>query len=157
MELKQHYQQLAHDMCPIYSFINMEVVSISCGLYRSRIPLNASTQNHLGVLHAGPIWMVAEYLGGLVVMDNLEDRKYQPVVANLTINFLRPSMTDAEAELRFSDTEAEAMRTSLDSTGHYEFSAPIIVKDKHEKTVAEARGNYVVKDFSNLMDVKLNL
>ncbi len=40
-----------------------------------------NTQNHVNIMHAGPIWMAAEYLGGLVAFHILPNSKYQPVVA----------------------------------------------------------------------------
>ena len=85
MDLKQHYQQAARDACPIYTFLDLQVESIEGGIYRSRTPLNDNTKNHVNIFHAGPMWMTAEYLGGLIAAHNLDDPKYQPVIAGLNI------------------------------------------------------------------------
>ncbi|MCS5593602.1 MAG: PaaI family thioesterase [Porticoccaceae bacterium] len=151
MDLKQHYQQAARDACPIYTFLDLQVESIEGGIYRSRTPLNENTKNHVNIFHAGPMWMTAEYLGGLIAAHNLDDPKYQPVIVGLNITFLRPAMTDITAETEFSPTDALAMKTALESTGRFAYTLHIVIKDTTGKVVAEADGQYVVKDFSNLM------
>ena len=151
MDLKQHYQQAARDACPIYTFLDLQVESIEGGIYRSRTPLNDNTKNHVNIFHAGPMWMTAEYLGGLIAADNLDDPKYQPVIAGLNITFLRPAMTDITAETEFSPADALTMKTALESTGRFSYTLHIVIKDTTGKVVAEADGQYVVKDFSNLM------
>ena len=151
MDLKQHYQQAARDACPIYTFLDLQVESIEGGIYRSRTPLNDNTKNHVNIFHAGPMWMTAEYLGGLIAAHNLDDPKYQPVIAGLNITFLRPAMTDITAETEFSPADALTMKTALESTGRFSHTLHIVIKDTTGKVVAEADGQYVVKDFSNLM------
>ncbi|MDE0876010.1 MAG: YiiD C-terminal domain-containing protein [Porticoccaceae bacterium] len=151
MDLKQHYQQAARDACPIYTFLDLQVESIEGGIYRSRMPLNDNTKNHVNIFHAGPMWMTAEYLGGLIATHNLDDPKYQPVIAGLNITFLRPAMTDITAETEFSPADALTMKTALESTGRFSYTLHIVIKDTTGKVVAEADGQYVVKDFSNLM------
>ena len=151
MDLKQHYQRVAHEACPIYTFLGLQVESIEDGIYRSRIPLNDNTKNHVNIVHAGPMWMTAEYLGGLIAADNLSNPKYQPVIAGLNIKFLRPAMTDITAETEFNADDAAAMKKALESTGRSDFTIHIVVRDTAGKVVAEADGDYVVKDFSNLM------
>ena len=151
MDLKQHYQQAARDACPIYTFLDLQVESIEGGIYRSRTPLNDNTKNHVNIFHAGPMWMTAEYLGGLIAAHNLDDPKYQPVIAGLNITFLRPAMTDITAETEFSPADALTMKTALESTGRFSYTLLIVIKDTTGKVVAEADGQYVVKDFSNLM------
>ncbi len=151
MDLKQHYQQAARDACPIYTFLDLQVESIEGGIYRSRTPLNDNTKNHVNIFHAGPMWMTAEYLGGLIAAHNLDDPKYQPVIAGLNITFLRPAMTDITAGTEFSPADALTMKTALESTGRFSYTLHIVIKDTTGKVVAEADGQYVVKDFSNLM------
>ena len=151
MDLKQHYQQAARDACPIYTFLDLQVESIEGGIYRSRTPLNDNTKNHVNIFHAGPMWMTAEYLGGLIAAHNLDDPKYQPVIAGLNITFLRPAMTDITAETELSPADALTMKTALESTGRFSYTLHIVIKDTTGKVIAEADGQYVVKDFSNLM------
>ena len=43
------------------------------------------------------------------------------------------------------------MRKLLLSMGRFDFSIHIVVRDSIEKIVAEVDGDFVIKDFSNLM------
>ena len=151
MDLKKHYQQAARDACPIYTFLDLQVESIEDGIYRARTPLNNNTKNHVNIFHAGPMWMTAEYLGGLIAAHNLDDPKYQPVIAGLNIKFLRPAMTDITAETEFSPADASAMKDALEAAGRFAYKLHVVIKDTAGKVVAEADGDYLIKDFSNLM------
>ena len=150
MDLKQHYQQAARDACPIYTFLDLQVESIEGGIYRSRTPLNDNTKNHVNIFHAGPMWMTAEYLGGLIAAHNLDDPKYQPVIAGLNITFLRPAMTDITAETEFSPADALAMNTELEATCSFSYKLHIVIKQNDGNMVAETDGHSVIKDYSNL-------
>jgi acyl-coenzyme A thioesterase PaaI-like protein len=151
MNPSSHYETLARSMCPIYSFIDLRVESIKNGLYRASIPLSANVQNHLKIFHAGPIWMAAEFLGGLLVLDNVDATRHQPVVAGLKIEFMRPALSDIIAETKFSNEQVDAMRRSLDTAGRFDFTTHIVVRDANTTIVAEAEGKYTVKDFSHLL------
>ena len=65
-----HYTKLARELCPIYRFIGIETVSVGNNFYKCFTPLGENNKNHVGIMHAGPIWMTAEYVGALVVMHN---------------------------------------------------------------------------------------
>jgi uncharacterized protein (TIGR00369 family) len=151
MNLKERYQKAAYDLCPIYPFLGLKVISIDDGIYKALTPLSNNTKNHVNIFHAGPMWITAEYLGGLIAAHNLDDPRYQPVIAGLNIRFLRPAISDITAEALFTEQEAQLMTSSLKSTDRYDFSIHILVKDSSGKIVAEADGDYVVKDFSNLL------
>ena len=47
--------------------------------------------------------------------------------------------------------DLNAMKTALEATGRFSYTLHIVIKDTAGKVVAEAEGQYVVKDFSNLM------
>jgi|TARA_A100001015_G_scaffold225647_1_gene254766 hypothetical protein len=102
-------------------------------------------------MHAGPIWMAAEYLGGLVAFHNLPDSKYQLVVVGVTIKFMRPATPNITAETIFPDKDGRLMKKSLLSMGRFDFSIDIVVRDSIGRIVAEVDGDLVNKDFSNLM------
>ena len=110
-----------------------------------------NTKNHVNIMNAGPIWVSAEYLGGLVAIHSLPNSKYQPVLAGVTIKFLRPATSDTTAETIFPNKDAKLMRESLLSKGRFDFSIHILVRNSIGKNVAEVDGDYVIKDFSNLM------
>lgn len=146
--LASHYTKLARELCPIYRFIGIETVSVDNNFYKCFTPLGENNKNHVGIMHAGPIWMTAEYVGALVVMHNCND-EFQPVVGSLDIKFINPAKGGIYAELIFGDDKVCAMKNDLLSTGKHKFETTVILRNEKEDKIAEAKGTYFVRDFLN--------
>ena len=146
--LASQYTKLARELCPIYRFIGLETVSVDKNTYKCFTPLGENNKNHIGIMHAGPIWMTAEYLGGLVVMHNCND-EFQPVVGSLDIKFINPVRGGIYAELFFGDNLIRIMKKDLLLTGKHKFETTVILRNENEDKIAEARGTYLVRNFLN--------
>ena len=143
-----HYTKLARELCPIYRFIGIETVSVGNNFYKCFTPLGENNKNHVGIMHAGPIWMTAEYVGALVVMHNCND-DFQPVVGSLDIKFINPAKGGIYAELLFGDDKVRIMKQDLLLHGKHKYEATITLRNENEEKIAEARGTYFVRDFLN--------
>ena len=143
-----HYTKLARELCPIYRFIGIETVSVGNNFYKCFTPLGENNKNHVGIMHAGPIWMTAEYVGALVVMHNCND-DFQPVVGSLDIMFIIPAKGGIYAELLFGDDEVRIMKQDLLLNGKHKFETTVILRNENEHKIAEARGTYLVRNFLN--------
>ena len=143
-----HYTKLARELCPIYRFIGIETVSVGNNFYKCFTPLGENNKNHVGIMHAGPIWMTAEYVGALVVMHNCND-DFQPVVGSLDIKFINPAKGGIYAELLFGDDKVRIMKKDLLLTGKHKFETTVILRNENEHKIAEARGTYFERDFLN--------
>ena len=143
----ERYTEEARRLCPIYTVIGLEAKSLIDNVYKCYTPLCDYTKNHLNIMHAGPIWMTAEYLGGLVVMHNCESSQFQPVVANLEINFIKPANSGIYGELEFDEIAVRALRQDLESSGQHKFETKVIIRDEAEQIIAKAQGIYVVRNF----------
>ena len=143
-----HYTKLARELCPIYRFIGVETVSVGNNFYKCFTPLGENSKNHVGIMHAGPIWMTAEYVGALVVMHNCND-DFQPVVGSLDIKFINPAKGGIYAELLFGDDKVRIMKQDLLLHGKHKYEATITLRNENEDKIAEARGTYFVRDFLN--------
>jgi acyl-coenzyme A thioesterase PaaI-like protein len=143
-----HYTKLARELCPIYRFIGIETVSVGNNFYKCFTPLGENNKNHVGIMHAGPIWMTAEYVGALVVMHNCND-DFQPVVGSLDIKFINPAKGGIYAELLFGDDKVRIMKQDLLLHGKHKYEATITLRNENEEKIAEATGTYFVNDFLN--------
>ena len=143
-----HYTKLARELCPIYRFIGIETVSVGNNFYKCFTPLGENNKNHVGIMHAGPIWMTAEYVGALVVMHNCND-DFQPVVGSLDIKFINPAKGGIYAELLFGDDKVRIMKQDLLLHGKHKYEATITLRNENEEKIAEARATYFVRDFLN--------
>ena len=143
-----HYTKLARELCPIYRFIGIETVSVGNNFYKCFTPLGENNKNHVGIMHAGPIWMTAEYVGALVVMHNCND-DFQPVVGSLDIKFINPAKGGIYAELLFGDDKVRIMKQDLLLHGKHKYEATITLRNENGEKIAEAKGTYFVRDFLN--------
>ena len=80
-------------------------------------------------------------------MHNCESSQFQPVVANLEINFINPANSGIYGELEFDEIAVKALRQDLESSGQHKFETKVIIRDEAEQIIAKAQGIYVVRNF----------
>ncbi len=145
IRLEKEIEAWARQQLPVYEFMDLNILSVSGGLYKCFVPLSANTGNHIKTVHAAFQWASAEILGGLVVLANRKDDKYVPVVKSLNIEFNQPALTDIVSEAAFSMGQVEEMNAALATSGRYDFELASVIKDSGDKVVAEALGHYAVR------------
>jgi acyl-coenzyme A thioesterase PaaI-like protein len=141
-------QRLSRESCPILELLNLEILESEAGLLRASIPRIPLAGNHVGILNAGALFALGEFIGGLVVASNLnEPERFQPVVRDVKIDFKAPATTDVIAEAFFSEDQASAMNAALMDSGRFDFSLNTIIKDANQTTVAITDGSYALRNF----------
>jgi acyl-coenzyme A thioesterase PaaI-like protein len=99
-------------------------------------------------MHAGVLFSLGEFLGGLITARYLDNpRKFQPVVRDLKIDFKAPAMTDITATAYFSADQALEMNAKLEETGRYDFQQKAVLTDTNGTVVAETLGSYALRNF----------
>ena len=146
--LASQYTKLARELCPIYRFIGLETVSVDKNIYKCFTPLGENNKNHIGIMHAGVLFSLGEFLGGLITARYLDNpRKFQPVVRDLKIDFKAPAMTDITATAYFAADQALEMNAKLEETGWYDFQQKAVLTDTNGTVVAETLGSYALRNF----------
>ena len=136
------------DNCPIYAFLGLRVLEAKDGIFKASIPNTKESGNHIGIMHAGALFALGEFLGGLITAYYLDDpRKFQPVVRDLKIDFKAPAMTDIIATAEFTDQQALDMNTSLATSGRYDFQQKAVLTDSDGTVVAQTLGSYALRNF----------
>ena len=134
--------------CPIYEFLGLTVLEAGNGVFKATIPNSKEAGNHIGIMHAGVLFSLGEFLGGLITARYLDNpRKFQPVVRDLKIDFKAPAMTDITATAYFSAEQALEMNAKLEETGRYDFQQKAVLTDTNGKVVAETLGSYALRNF----------
>ena len=134
--------------CPIYEFLGLTVLEAENGVFKATIPNSKEAGNHIGIIHAGVLFSLGEFLGGLITARYLDNpRKFQPVVRDLKIDFKAPAMTDITATAYFSADQALEMNAKLEETGRYDFQQKAVLTDTNGKVVAETLGSYALRNF----------
>ena len=134
--------------CPIYEFLGLSVLEAENGVFKASIPNSKEAGNHIGIMHAGVLFSLGEFLGGLITARYLDNpRKFQPVVRDLKIDFKAPAMTDITATAYFSADQALEMNAQLEETGRYDFQQKAVLTDTNGTVVAETLGSYALRNF----------
>jgi len=134
--------------CPIYEFLGLTVLEAENGVFKATIPNSKAACNHIGIMHAGVLFSLGEFLGGLITARYLDNpRKFQPVVRDLKIDFKAPAMTDITATAYFSVDQALEMNAKLEETGRYDFQQKAVLTDANGNVVAETLGSYALRNF----------
>lgn len=134
--------------CPIYDFLGLSVLEAENGVFRATIPNSKEAGNHIGIMHAGVLFSLGEFLGGLITARYLDNpRKFQPVVRDLKIDFKAPAMTDITATAYFSAEQGLEMNAKLEETGRYDFQQKAVLTDTNGTVVAETLGSYALRNF----------
>ena len=103
--------------CPIYEFLGLTVLEAENGVFKATIPNSKAAGNHIGIMHAGVLFSLGEFLGGLITARYLDNpRKFQPVVRDLKIDFKAPAITDITATAYFAADQALEMNAKLEET-----------------------------------------
>ena len=134
--------------CPIYEFLGLSVLEAENGVFKATIPNSKEAGNHIGITHAGVLFSLGEFLGGLITARYLDNpRKFQPVVRDLKIDFKAPAMTDITATAYFSAEQGVEMNAKLEETGRYDFQQKAVLTDTNGTVVAETLGSYALRNF----------
>ena len=134
--------------CPIYEFLGLTVLEAEDGVFKASIPNTKESGNHIGIMHAGVLFSLGEFLGGLITARYLDNpRKFQPVVRDLKIDFKAPAMTDITATAYFTAEQGLEMNTKLEKTGRYDFQQKAVLADANGTIVAETLGSYALRNF----------
>mgnify|MGYP000203383400 CR=1 FL=1 len=134
--------------CPIYEFLGLSVLEAENGVFKATIPNSKEAGNHIGIMHAGVLFSLGEFLGGLITARYLDNpRKFQPVVRDLKIDFKAPAMTDITATAYFSAEQGVEMNAKLEETGRYDFQQKAVLTDTNGTVVAETLGSYALRNF----------
>ncbi len=134
--------------CPIYEFLGLSVLEAENGVFKATIPKSKEAGNHIGIMHAGVLFSLGEFLGGLIAARHLDNpRKFQPVVRDLKIDFKAPAITDVTATAYFSAEQALEMNAKLEEAGRYDFQQKAVLTDTNGTVVAETLGSYALRNF----------
>lgn len=128
---------------PIYEHIQARVDEIDDGV-RCSLPLEPQNRNHIGGVHAALQFALCEMTGALAISQDpaIRNRGYRLVVRNLTIDYLKPAMTDVTSSVSITDAERARLLEALAGDGKAELELDIELVDLHGQIVAKAHGRY---------------
>lgn len=114
------------------------------GEARLRLPLEPNT-NHIGTMYAGGLFLIAEFVGGVVCAHSFDLTGYAPIVKGLDIRFRRPATTDVTVEAHLDEDEIARITADANAHGKADFQLEVEVLDASGQVVATSTGQYQLR------------
>jgi len=97
----------------------------------------ATLLNHIGTLHAGAIYTLAETVSGMVLMRYFPEleSKVTALLRNSDIRYKSPAKTTLYTTAKIDKTEAETFLQRLEKRGRASVNVHVVVKDKENDIV----------------------
>jgi acyl-coenzyme A thioesterase PaaI-like protein len=145
--LESKLQRNLRENLPLYEYMDLRIECASDGIFRCVVPMIENNMNHFRSIHAALQWAAAEVLGGLVwAISQPEEGEFVPVIRRFEIDFKRPAYGDIVAETRFSEEQADTLKSELNANGRYDFVLESEVRNLEEETLAIGKGFYAIRD-----------
>ena len=133
------------NMMPFLKNIGVKIAYVEKGKVRVELPFEEGITNHLGTVHAGAIYTIAETGGGLVITSAATSADIWGVAKSGHIKYKKPakSMIYVEEEV---DPEwvAEKFNTAL-TEGKADIPFTVHVRDENGDVVAEVEFIYHIR------------
>jgi len=126
---------------PFADRAGIDLVEFERGHVKMKIPLEPN-KNHIGTMYAGALFTLAEIPGGAIFMSAFDMTKFFPIVAEMTIKYLKPATTDIYVEVNMSEDEIERITNEANENGKSIFILEKELKDENGEVVAITTGTY---------------
>lgn len=135
-------ERLVRRLIPFFEQFDWRIESLGETL-RISMPLEGSSVNHFGGMHAAVLFAAAESLGGLAVLSiGVDLDRHWCAVREVTIRYRKPAMSDVRAAAPFGAERIAAARAELAATGKASFVLDAQVLDQNGAVVAETTASY---------------
>jgi len=123
---------------PIVEKMGVKVLEMAPGRVSLRMPLSGN-ENHIGIMYAGVLSVMAEMPGGALFLTTFDASRYVPIVKGMDIRFKRPATTDVFVIMEMDQDETERIQKELEEQGKSDFVLAAEIKDANGQVVAVSR------------------
>lgn len=122
---------------PFTTFLGIEYDEVAPGRAVLRLADDPAKHNHVGTLHAGALFALAESASGLCVVATIADRlaDVTPLAARAEITYRKVARGDVTATARLGTT-AEEITAALDEAGKTRFPVEVELADSSGEVCA---------------------
>ena len=122
---------------PFTTFLGIEYDEVGPGKAVLRLKDDPAKHNHVGTLHAGAMFALAESASGLCVVATIADNLagVTPLAARAEITYKKVARGDVTATARLATT-VEEITTALDESGKTRFPVEVDLSDSNGEVCA---------------------
>jgi acyl-coenzyme A thioesterase PaaI-like protein len=132
-------------LVPAAERLGITVVELGPGRAVCELPLKGNT-NHLGVMYAGSMFVVAELVIGALGVASIDMTRYAPVVAESRIEYHRKARTDVHATATFDIEQQRQLEQTCAQQGALDLTFDVPLTDANEDLVATAHTTVRLRD-----------
>jgi len=124
----------------------LELVEAGRGAARLRLDLRPEMTNHVGLLHAGALYTLAETTAGVAVQGAVPEAMI--LLRDATLRYLRPAHTDVAAVGLVDLEAARQARECFAADGRTDLAATVTVSATSGEELVEATFTYALRSRS---------
>jgi acyl-coenzyme A thioesterase PaaI-like protein len=136
--------ELNEKSIPFVARSGLQVLETRRGYAKCRMPLEGNT-NHVQIMYAGALCMLAEFPLGLLYASTFDVTKYLPIVKSIEVKFVRPAMTDIDVEMSMSEETIAAITAKVAEAGKADFVLDTELKAADGTVVAIGHAVYQLR------------
>lgn len=139
--------KIAFDTVPFASVLGVHVTKIEPERAEAALAFTPERLNHVRTMHAVAQFGLGELTsGGLVVaaFSDLQQDGYMPIVASVSVNYLRPARTDLRGVAELSLAEQERVRSEVRCGIQSRFTVPVQIVDTAGNVTTEFKVEWVL-------------
>lgn len=136
-----------HAAIPVMGAMEVRVVELRRGHAAAEIPLKPN-HNHVGTVHTGAIFSVADLLGGIIGFPSFDLEEFFPEIKHFDFRLFRTARSTVRASTSLSDDEIARIQAEALERGKSEFSLDVDVTDADGALVGTARCTYSYRKFT---------
>lgn len=139
-------RQQLNSVVPFNRTVGVEVIEIEAGRAVARLQQTAAVANHVGTLHAGALFTLADAASGAAVVGLYADEigRATLVVASSEVTFSRPARGTITA-VAAADEERPAVEERLSRDGRAELLVKVGLTDVEGREVARASVHWHIR------------
>ena len=80
------------------------------------MPLRGN-KNHVKTMYAGALFTLAEFPGGVLYLSSFDQKKFYPIVTELSIKYIAPATGDVSVEFKLSDADLNRIANDAEENG----------------------------------------
>ncbi len=111
---------------------------------RLSLPVREKHLNHVGIVYAGSHFMLMEVAGAALFICSYGLDRFVPVNRGMSIEFLKPAVTDLICDLTITEEKAREMIAPVEARGKGDWILEMSVTDESETLVSRATCNYYI-------------
>ncbi len=137
--------QILEGMVPFIKKVGVKVKHIAPREAECVLPVEPTNMNHIGTLHAGAIFSLAETAGGAIMIASFDMTAYRLVIRKAEITYKKASSAELSCRVALTEDEVKKVEAEIAAKGRIDFPVPLTLTDPEGTVIAEVSAVYNIK------------